>query len=132
MDSTRLARDYVELLEARDWERWGALLHPDVVYLAPQTRERVGGREELVRFNQRYPGEWHLRVARLHADVAGAAIWMDVSLDGEPQTGLVWLTIGAGSSGEPLITEVVDFWPQPYDIPERRRETPAAPDPGPA
>ena len=51
---------YWAAAEARDWDRFGALLADDVVYEAPQTRERVRGRAAYLRFNaEGFPGDWH-------------------------------------------------------------------------
>ena len=51
-----IAERFIASLEARDWEAWAALLHPDVVYEIPQSRERIRGRDRYLRFNQEYPG----------------------------------------------------------------------------
>jgi 3-phenylpropionate/cinnamic acid dioxygenase small subunit len=40
-----VADRFVRLLDARDWEQWASLLHPDVVYEMPQTRQRIVGRD---------------------------------------------------------------------------------------
>ncbi len=53
---------YVSTLESRDWDAFATLLAPHVVYECPQTRERVRGRDGLVRFNQEFPGDWHLEL----------------------------------------------------------------------
>jgi len=55
---TALLRAYVETLQARDWDRFAELLHPDVVYRMPQTREVVRGRAAYLRWNQDYPDGW--------------------------------------------------------------------------
>ena len=57
--NAELVRRYWSTAESRDWEGFAALLHPDVVYEAHQTRERVTGREPYVRFNAEFPGDWH-------------------------------------------------------------------------
>ncbi|MGI9093903.1 MAG: nuclear transport factor 2 family protein [Mycobacteriales bacterium] len=59
--------------EARDWQRFGDLLSEQVVYEAPQSRERVRGRESSVRFNaEGFPGDWHLRVTRVGPAPSGS------------------------------------------------------------
>ena len=63
-----VAERFIASLEARDWEAWAALLHPDVVYEIPQSRERIRGRDRYLRFNQEYPGDWHLRPKVMIAD----------------------------------------------------------------
>ena len=69
MDGNReLVERFVTSLEARDWDTWAGLLHPDVVYELPQSRERIRGRDRYLRFNQDYPGDWHLRPKVMIAD----------------------------------------------------------------
>jgi hypothetical protein len=64
----QIAERFIASLEARDWEAWAALLHPDVIYEIPQSRERIRGRDRYLRFNQEYPGDWHLRPKVVIAD----------------------------------------------------------------
>ena len=110
------ATAYVERLEARDWPGLTALLAEDVVYEMPQTRERIRGRVALLRFNQEYPGDWHLRVRRVVADGRFAAVWLDVRVGAEQEDACVWLEL----SQDGLIDRVVDYWPEPYEPPPGR------------
>lgn len=112
----RTAEDYVDSLENRDWQRFAAMLAEDAVYEMPQTRERVHGRDALLRFNIEYPGDWHLRVRRIVADGSMAALWLDTNVGDDRQDACVWLEL----SPEGLITRVVDFWPEPYEPPPGR------------
>lgn len=112
MDQTartrRIATDYVESLERRDWPHVTELLAQDVVYEMPQSRERIRGRDHYLRFNREYPGDWHLAVRRVVADGRQAALWVDARVGDEPQTACVWLEL----SEEDLIVQVTDFWPE--------------------
>ena len=47
-----LIATYWAAAEARDWDAFAALMADDVVYEAPQTRERVRGRDAYLRFNR--------------------------------------------------------------------------------
>ena len=67
MDTAEIVRAFAARMEAREWDAFGALLAPDVVYEIPQTRERIRGRENYVRFNAEYPR----RVAHRTAGRAG-------------------------------------------------------------
>jgi ketosteroid isomerase-like protein len=107
---------YVDSTEQRDWPRLGALLSEDVVYEMPQTRERIRGRPAFLRFNQEYPGDWHLQARRILADGGHAAAWLDARVGAEHQDACVWFEL----SGDGLITRVVDYWPEPYDPPSGR------------
>src|SRR3989440_9509859 len=82
-----IAERFIASLEARDWEAWTALLHPDVVYEIPQSRERIRGRDRYLQFNREYPGDWHLRPRVVIADEQHAVVWFAWSLDGRPDEG---------------------------------------------
>jgi hypothetical protein len=112
----RVAADYVDRLENRDWPGLTALLAEDMVYEMPQTRERIRGRSAFLRFNIDYPGEWHLRVRRVVADGRAAALWLDVRVGAGQQDACAWLEL----SDSGLISRIVDYWPEPYDPPAGR------------
>lgn len=109
-------RSYVERAEARDWDGFGELLADDVVYEMPQSRERVRGKQSLLRFNQEYPGDWHLRVRRVVADGRFAAAWLDTNVGDDHQDACVWFVLAEDG----LITRITDFWPDPYEPPPGR------------
>ncbi len=117
-----LLRRHVETLEARDWDAFAATLHPDVVYEAHQTGERVAGRAAYLLFNQEFPGDWHLAIRRLVADETGGVVWTDALMGEEPMTGIHVLTVTDG-----LVSRVDDFWPAPYEPPPGREGLAARP-----
>jgi ketosteroid isomerase-like protein len=108
---------FIDSLERRDWEAWATLLDPDVVYELPQSRERIRGRERYLRFNQEFPGDWHLELKAAIADERNGVAWF-------------WWRVGAAEPGDAmaffrfgddgLITAVTDFWPEPYEPPSGR------------
>lgn len=109
-------RSYVERAEARDWDAFGALLADAVVYEMPQTRERVRGKQPYLRFNQDYPGDWHLEIRRIVADGRHAAAWIDSRIGDEHQDACIWFDLDDGG----LIARVTDYWPDPYEPPPGR------------
>ncbi|MFC7495837.1 MULTISPECIES: nuclear transport factor 2 family protein [unclassified Nocardioides] len=118
-DTAALARAFVQTLDARDWDAWTALLDPEVVYLLPQTRERISGRAAYLEFNQTYPGDWSLRPKVVIADAERAVVWFEWSVGAERSEAQVFLEFG----GDGLVTRVTDFWPESYDPPERMVDT---------
>jgi ketosteroid isomerase-like protein len=115
-DTRSLVTGFIETLESRDWEAWSELLHPDVVYEIPQTRERIRGRERYLRFNQEFPGDWHLRVKVAIADDENGVAWFVWELgEAEPADAMVFFNFA-----DNLITSVTDFWPEPYEPPRGR------------
>lgn len=116
VDTARLARTFVETLEARDWAAWVALLSLDVIYEIPQSRERIRGREAYREFNATYPGEWHLTPKVVIGDGVRAVVWFDWRV-GDEEGGDAQVFLEFDDDG--LITQVTDFWPEPYDPPAR-------------
>ena len=110
-----LAERFIASLEARDWDAWAALLHPAVVYEIPQSRERIRGRDRYLRFNQEYPGDWHLRPKVTIADERHGVVWFEWLLDGRADDAMAFFEFADG-----LITRVTDFWPEPYEPPPGR------------
>jgi ketosteroid isomerase-like protein len=108
---------YWAAAEARDWESMGALVSEDVVYTAPQTRERVRGRAAYVRFNaEGFSYEWHLTVVRIVGEGRHAASWTQFASAQGPLTGVCFFDL----SEDGLITAITDFWPEPYELPASR------------
>jgi hypothetical protein len=106
-----LIRAYVERLEARDWTGLAGLLHPDVIYRLPQTREVVRGRDAYLRWNREYPDVWHLRLVEAYGDESGGAARIDADVEGEGEvTAIVFVAVEGG-----LLTEISDWWPTSYD-----------------
>ena len=110
-----LAERFIATLEARDWDAWAGLLHPAVVYEIPQSRERIRGRDRYLRFNQEYPGDWHLRPKVTIADERHGVVWFEWLLDGRAEDAMAFFEFADG-----LITRVTDFWPEPYEPPPGR------------
>ncbi|HEU5149316.1 MAG TPA: nuclear transport factor 2 family protein [Iamia sp.] len=117
MSAGDVVRAFWEGVDGRDWEAVGATLAADVVYEVPQTRERVRGREAVVRFNAEYPGDWNLVVTTLVADADQAATTIRFLEPGEPdQTGIAFFRLDA----EGRIAHMTDWWPEPYEPPAGR------------
>jgi ketosteroid isomerase-like protein len=108
-------RAFASALEARDWPAFAALLHSDVVYEVPQTRERIRGRERYVQFNAEYPGDWHLEPRVVLADDHDASLLFRWQLDDEDALAIAFFELSDGR-----ITKITDFWPEPYDPPPGR------------
>jgi hypothetical protein len=115
-DNKGLVVTFIESLDARDWATWSDLLHEEVVYELPQTRERIIGRDRYLQLNQEYPGEWHLRLKVALADEVHGVAWFDWELpDEETADGMAFFGFDDG-----LIASVTDFWPEPYEPPPGR------------
>ncbi len=117
VDPRRVVTEYWAAADARDWDRFGVLLAEDVVYEAPQSRERVRGREAYLRFNaEGFPGDWHLAVQRIVAGERDAVSMIRFSDENGSQTGLCLFDLGEDGR----IARITDFWPDPYEPPTGR------------
>ncbi|MDG4823191.1 nuclear transport factor 2 family protein [Asanoa sp. WMMD1127] len=115
-DPTAAALAYWAAAEARDWSAFSALLHDDVVYELPQTRERISGRTRYLQFNVEYPGDWHLTVDRVVGAGRQAATWCHFTADGEPAEAVTFFELDEAG----LVTSITEFWPAAYEPPAGR------------
>jgi ketosteroid isomerase-like protein len=99
---------------ARDWAGLAGLLHPDVVYRVPQTRERTTGREAFLDVFRTWPGDWVVQVQTLIAAGDEGVTTIAFLVDGTTETGISFFRLADG-----LITEIVDYWPSPCEPPPR-------------
>lgn len=117
MDETKqLIERFFAALESRDWSGFADVLHPEVVYEIPQSRERILGRDSYVQFNREYPGDWHLTPTVILVDGAeGVGRFQWRVGDGPIEEAFVFFGVVDGR-----LARVTDFWPEPYDPPPGR------------
>ncbi len=116
--AAEIVRAYWAAANDRDWNAFGGLLAEDVVYEGPQTRERVRGVANYVRFNvEGFPGGWHLELVQIVGEAGHAASWVEfTNADGSTQPGLCFFEL----TDEGKIARITDFWPDPYELPAQR------------
>jgi SnoaL-like domain len=108
---------YWAAAEARDWVAFADLIAENVVYEAPQTRERVRGRDAYLRFNaEGFPGDWHLTVQQIVGQDQHAASWIQMAEGADRYPGLCIFDLDPDGR----IARITDFWPEPYDPPASR------------
>jgi len=119
MSAADIVRAYWIAANDRDWNAFAELLADGVVYEGPQTRERVRGASNYLRFNvEGFPGDWHLRIIRIVGQDRHAASWIDfTNADGTNQPGICFFEL----NDQDKITRITDFWPDPYELPAQRR-----------
>ncbi len=103
-----------QLANQRQWPKFAKLLHPNVVYMVPQTRERVRGREGFVDFFATWPGDWAVQVDIQIADDRQAVTTFQFIDEHGTQTGITFFELSEG-----LISKIVDYWPTAYEPPPR-------------
>jgi SnoaL-like domain len=105
MDAHQAVAAYWAAAEARDWATFTDLVAENVVYEAPQTRERVRGRAAYARFNMEgFRTDWHLEVERIVGEGRHAASWIQFSDAGDRYPGVCFFDSmrTAGLPGLPI------------------------------
>lgn len=101
---------------ARQWAAFGELLHPDLRYEVPQTREYIEGGAGYLEMFRTWPGAWTAVVKQLVCDGATAVCIIDFVVPGEDtMTGISVFEVSDG-----LLLKVTDYWPAPYEPPPRQ------------
>jgi len=107
-------------LDGRDWDGFAALLHPDVIYEVPQTRERIRGRDRYVTFNREYPGAWRIDPVLILGDERDGSLLFRWTVGADGEVAEDQLAIAYFEVDDGLITKITDFWPGPYEPPPGR------------
>ncbi|WP_326766380.1 nuclear transport factor 2 family protein [Streptomyces sp. NBC_01591] len=117
-DLRAVVETYWSAADARDWDAFATTLADEVLYDLPQTRERIRGKERYLRFNREYPGDWRVRVERVVADGQGqqAAVRTRFTVGAEELHAIHFFVFDATGR----ISEITDFWPEPYEPPAGR------------
>lgn len=116
-DAHQVVEAYWAAAEARDWSTFAELVAEQVVYEAPQTRERVRGRTAYMRFNvEGFPSDWHLKVERIIGEGRIAASWIEFSDADDNYPGLCFFDLDENGR----IARITDFWPTPTELPAGR------------
>jgi SnoaL-like protein len=116
-DAHQVVAAYWTAVENRDWVTFAGLVAEQVLYEAPQTRERVRGRTAYVRFNvEGFPGDWHLNVERIIGEGRHAASLLEFFDAGDRYPGVCFFDLDR----EGQIARITDFWPVPAELPDSR------------
>jgi SnoaL-like domain len=102
------------LANARDWDEFSLLLHPDLKYEVPQTREYIDSGQGYLEMFRTWPGNWKAVVQRVICEDASAVCVIDFVVGQETMCGISFFELATSS-----IVKVTDYWPDPYDPPAR-------------
>jgi len=103
-----------QLANERRWAEFGLLLHSDLRYEVPQTREYIESGAGYLEMFRTWPGHWRANIRHLVCEESKAICIIDFVVDDETMTGISVFAL----SGE-VISSVTDFWPEPYEPPPR-------------
>jgi SnoaL-like domain len=103
-----------ELANARRWSEFSHLLHPDLQYEVPQTREYIESGPGYLEMFSTWPGDWRATIKHLVCEESKAICVIDFLVGGETMAGISIFELSG-----PLISGVTDYWPEPYEPPPR-------------
>lgn len=98
-----------EAFDRQDFAAAGALLADDFVCEWPQSGELIRGRDNFIAVNTHYPGEWHIRVARVVAGGDEVVTEAEASWGEKRAWAVSFFRLRGGQ-----ITHLREFWPDPY------------------
>jgi hypothetical protein len=112
-----VVREFWRLMGSNDFYSVAVVLAPEFVLEWPQSNERIRGAERFGRMNSEYPahGRWQFTVHRIVGSQSEAV--SDVSVTDGAQNARV---ISFFSIAEGQITQLVEFWPEPFTAPANR------------
>jgi hypothetical protein len=112
--SRELIQRHWALANARDWPAFAALLHPQLHYEVPQTREFLDSAEGYLDLFTTWPGAWRADLRELVAEGERAISVIDFVIGDTKETGISVFELDQGR-----IRRVTDHWPAPYEPPPR-------------
>ena len=99
---------------AREWVEFAKLLHPNLRYEVPQTREYIESSEGYLEMFRTWPGDWTAKIQTLVCDEKQGICVIDFVVGNEVMVGISIFQVAEG-----LIHQVIDYWPEPYEPPAR-------------
>lgn len=114
MTTEAMVRRHWQLANERLWQDFGELLASDLEYEVPQTREYIDSGPGYLEMFRTWPGDWRAEIRHLVCQDEKAVCVIDFVTEEETVTGISIFEFRAGR-----IARVTDYWPAPYDPPER-------------
>lgn len=101
-------------IEARDWTSVESVCDERLTYSLPQSGE-THGRDQFLRINREYPGEWHVFLEHLVDGNDWIVTEVTVSFGDRVDRGVSLFRFMEGK-----IVEIREYWPEPFAIPAWR------------
>lgn len=98
------------LANERKWDEFAALLHPNLKYEVPQTREYIHSGEGYLDMFQTWPGDWKAHIQHLVCEETKAISVITFQVGTEVMTGITVFAVDHGK-----IIAATDYWPAPYE-----------------
>ena len=112
-----ITREFWRLMATNDFSLVATVLAPEFTLEWPQSKERIRGAEAFARMNSEYPanGPWKFTINRLVGSEAEAVSDVTVTDGVQIARAISFFSITQGK-----VTNVVEFWPEPYAAPTNR------------
>ncbi|MCC7143496.1 MAG: nuclear transport factor 2 family protein [Candidatus Eisenbacteria bacterium] len=113
-----VVREFWRLMATNDFSSLQAVLAEEFVLEWPQSNERIRGVARFIQMNEEYPahGAWTFTIHRLIGDDDEVVTDVSVSDGVQNARPISFFTVESGK-----ITRLIEFWPEPYPAPERRK-----------
>lgn len=117
MSAVDTVRAFWRLMATNDFTAVEAVLASDFVLEWPQSAERIRGAGNFVQMNQEYPahGPWRFTINRLVGGDGEAISDVSVTDGVQHARAISFFTVTEGR-----ISQLVEFWPEPYPAPANR------------
>ena len=115
--TVEITREFWRLMATNDFSLVATVLAPEFTLEWPQSKERIRGAEAFARMNSEYPanGPWKFTINRLVGSEAEAVSDVTVTDGVQIARAISFFSITQGK-----VTNVVEFWPEPYAAPTNR------------
>ena len=115
--AVEITREFWRLMATNDFSLVATVLAPEFTLEWPQSKERIRGAEAFARMNSEYPanGPWKFTINRLVGSEAEAVSDVTVTDGVQIARAISFFSITQGK-----VTNVVEFWPEPYAAPTNR------------
>ncbi len=114
-DARELVVHLWSAIDAHDWEGLADLLSENFRCAFPQSGE-IFSKEKYLRLNYEYPGDWRVIPSRIFVDTPWVISEVDVEIDGRVDRAVSFFRVEEGR-----ITELREYWPDPFGVPEWRK-----------
>ena len=117
LSPTAIARAWWQAVDRADFDSAFRLMSPDAVIDWPLSNARMAEPRLWQQVNEHYPGRWAASVQSLVADGDSVVTLTDISDGSINVVAISFFTVHNGQ-----ITNLVEYWPEPYAPPEARSQ----------
>lgn len=117
LSTSAIARAWWQAIDRADFSGAIELMAPDAVIDWPLSNERMANPRQWRHVNEHYPGRWAATVRSLVAENEVVVTVADVTDGSITVVAISFFTVRGGQ-----ITNLVEYWPEPYAPPQDRSQ----------